>query len=83
MERWANSCDLSEVSTSQRPDSSDLALSSEVSKVIGVYFRPLARKKSDTFSSVVVPAWMQMVAPSSSLALETPSFLLTRKPTPS
>ena len=38
---------------------------------------------SDTFSSVVVPAWMQMVAPSSSLALFTPSLLLTRKPTPS
>ena len=44
---------------------------------------PFDLNHSERFSSVVVPVWMQIVAPSSSLAEATPSSAGTMKPWPS
>ena len=41
------------------------------------------RKKSARLSSVVVPVWMQIEAPSSSVALPIPSAVRPMKPWPS
>src|SRR4051812_39763523 len=58
-------------------------VSSAVAKATTSYFMLLERKKSARFSSVVVPCCVQMVAPFSSLAEDTPSFFRTMKPWPS
>jgi hypothetical protein len=44
---------------------------------------PFALNQSARLSSVVVPVWMQTVAPSSSSAEVTPRSLETMKPWPS
>ncbi|MCY1235589.1 hypothetical protein D9M72_482110 [compost metagenome] len=68
---------------SQRPDSKARTTSVTLSITTGLNSMLLERNQSARLSSVVVPGCTQTVAPLSSLALFTPSFLFTRMPWPS
>ena len=71
------------VGTSHRPEKKALRHSSALSNTTGRNFMLWVRKKSAMLSSIVVPGWMQTAAPSSCLALVTPSFFGTMRPWPS
>ena len=70
--RCAAKPERSVVYTSQRPASYAATTSSAFSKATRLNDMPFARKKSVMFSSVVVPVFVQMFAPSSSVAELTP-----------